>query len=248
MSGAEGSGSAEATKNIGWKESFGQVLHGQLVRRRAAGFAALSRPPGVAWNHGTGISAICRLDKLETGERNQQRFLVPQNDHNESLVGALTSSQGRLYAYILTLLPHPEAARDVLQETNLVIWRKSAEAPEGSAFIGWSFRIAQLQVMAYLRDRGRERRRFNDQLMEVMDPGIRHAATTADDRMAALEHCLEKLDPASRDLIVKRYGSTGSVEELGQMLGKTANAVSRSLYRIRLALLGCIAARVAREQ
>ncbi len=173
---------------------------------------------------------------------------MPQNDHNESLVGSLTSSQGRLYAYILTLLPQPEAARDVLQETNLVIWRKAAEAPEGSAFVGWSFRIAQLQVMAYLRDRGRERRRFNDELLATMDAEVRQAATSVDDRMAALEHCLEKLDPASRDLIVKRYGATKSVEELGQVLGKTANAVSRSLYRIRLALLGCIAARVAHEQ
>jgi RNA polymerase sigma-70 factor, ECF subfamily len=172
---------------------------------------------------------------------------VPPSDHNEAMVQALTASQGRLYAYILTLLPHAEAARDVLQETNLVLWRKAAEAPEGSAFIGWSFRVAQLQVMSHLRDRARARRRFDDQLLAAMDAEAQRAANTADDRMVALEFCLQKLDPASRDLIVKRYGSTASVDETARALGKTANAVSRSLFRIRMALLRCIETRLAHE-
>lgn len=37
------------------------------------------------------------------------------------------SRQDRLLAYILTLVPHRHVAQDILQETNLVLWRRRDE-------------------------------------------------------------------------------------------------------------------------
>ena len=45
----------------------------------------------------------------------------------EQFVERLGSCQDRLFAYILMLLSNRDAALDVLQETNLVLWRKAAE-------------------------------------------------------------------------------------------------------------------------
>ena len=46
------------------------------------------------------------------------------DDPKERFVTSLTDSQDLLYAYILSLFPDVDLARDVLQETNLVLWRK----------------------------------------------------------------------------------------------------------------------------
>ncbi len=42
-------------------------------------------------------------------------------DRTERYVQHLTDVQNRLYAYILMLLPNPDDAANVLQETNLVL-------------------------------------------------------------------------------------------------------------------------------
>ena len=39
----------------------------------------------------------------------------------------MTDHQGRLFGYILSLLGDADAANDVLQEANIVLWRDSRE-------------------------------------------------------------------------------------------------------------------------
>ena len=107
----------------------------------------------------------------------------------ERFVEHLTSSQPGLYAYITSLMGDRENAKDVLQETNLVLWRKAAEFDEGLSFAAWSSRIAHFQVLAWFRDRGRHRRRFREDLIEVL------AAETAE---RIVEDIGDRLDCAAR--------------------------------------------------
>jgi len=56
----------------------------------------------------------------------------------------VTRAQRALYCFITTLIRRPADAEDVLQETNLVLWRKAAEFISGRDFMPWALRIAQL--------------------------------------------------------------------------------------------------------
>jgi DNA-directed RNA polymerase specialized sigma24 family protein len=47
-------------------------------------------------------------------------------------------------------------ARDVLLETNLVLWQKIGEFEPGSNFGAWARKIAYFQALAFLRDRKRK--------------------------------------------------------------------------------------------
>lgn len=165
----------------------------------------------------------------------------------EDLVGWLTRSQGWLYGYILTLLPDRDAARDVLQQVNLVLWRKSDSYDPAKSFLGWAARIAHFQVQAYLRDRRRDRHRFDNTLIDVL---AREAESQADTdpagREAALHQCLERLPDKDRELVLARYRPGASVQSLATELNKTVNAVSRSLYRIRGLLGECIERKIGR--
>lgn len=47
--------------------------------------------------------------------------------NTEAFVQLMTAHQGRLYGYILSLLGDVDQANDVLQESNVVLWRNAAE-------------------------------------------------------------------------------------------------------------------------
>jgi RNA polymerase sigma-70 factor (ECF subfamily) len=165
----------------------------------------------------------------------------------EQFIQLITASQSRLYAYILSLLPDPERANDVLQETNLVLWRKSSEFTPDMKFMGWACRIAHFQVLAALRDLGRDRLRFDDELVGNLAQENVPNEGTADERQLALDHCMSKLFDNHRKLIQHRYSEGGSVKALAEKLNRPVGSVSQALYRIRQALLECVEKKLGLE-
>jgi RNA polymerase sigma-70 factor (ECF subfamily) len=157
----------------------------------------------------------------------------------ESLVDQLTRHQSSLFHYILSLIPDRAAAEDILQETNLVLWRKAAEFDPTLPFMPWACRIALFQVKAHRRDQARDRHVFDD---DVLDQLAGEAPTSADPRPLeiALRDCLGRLPAKQRDLILARYQPGASVDSLAESIGLTANALSQSLFRIRRALAECL--------
>ena len=48
-------------------------------------------------------------------------------NQTEEFIELMTSFQGRLYAFILSLCGDPNIANDILQESNIILWKKSGE-------------------------------------------------------------------------------------------------------------------------
>ena len=63
-------------------------------------------------------------------------------DSELQFVTLLTSHQGRLFAYVLSLVGDADQARDVMQETNAVLWQKSADFEIGTNFSAWMIKTA----------------------------------------------------------------------------------------------------------
>lgn len=78
----------------------------------------------------------------------------------QQIVQDIAGSQSRLFAYILTLVGERDAASDILQETNLVLWQKRGDFQPGTSFPAWSFTVAFMQVMAHRRDTSRDQHRY----------------------------------------------------------------------------------------
>ena len=160
---------------------------------------------------------------------------------NDEFVELMTAHQGRLYGYILSLLGNPDAANDVLQEANVVLWRDHAKFEPGSNFKAWAFRIAHFQVMAYRQKKLRDRLVLDDGALEAVERDARELDERYDARRDQLTHCLEKLSKTQRDMLRRRYADSEPLESIGSGLGMTANAVTQSLFRIRQGLLRCVA-------
>ena len=172
---------------------------------------------------------------------------MPGENATERFVQHLTEIQTRLLAYIAMLLGDPAAARDVLQETNLVLWRKSSEFTEGTNFVAWARAIAKYQVLGYLRDAKRDRHLFGEALVESITVEAEPETEDLEIRHSALHVCLEKLTQHQRTLLESRYTEGHSIQEIADSARRTHGSVAMSLSRIRQSLLECIEHRMAGE-
>ena len=160
---------------------------------------------------------------------------------SDDFVRLMTEHQGRLFAYILTLIGDPDAANDVLQEANIVLWRDSREFRPGSNFKAWAFRVAHFQVMAWRQRQIRDKLVFEDDLLDALASGARECDEAFDARQEMLTGCLEKLSPPHREMVRRRYSEGSSLDAIAKERGMTPNAVMQALFRIRHSLIQCVA-------
>ena len=169
---------------------------------------------------------------------------ISDPENTARFVQLLTGVQSRLYAYLCTLLVRPEDARDVLQETNVVLWKKAADYDPARPFEPWAFRFAHWQALAWRKRQSRDRLIFDDTTFaslagEVSNPG------TSEGELRALEDCLGKLPERQRALVERRYSGGESVNAIADSENKPPNAVAALLYRARKMLADCIDASLA---
>ena len=164
---------------------------------------------------------------------------------SEKFVGLLTAAQASIYAYILSLLTDREAARDILQETNVVLWRKQGEFLAGTNFTAWAFNIARHKVLAHRRVTARDRLLFDDALFDRLADRAYADAEVAGRLIQALEECVDELPPRQATLVRQRYDVGGSVQAIAKSRGQSAGAVSVTLCRIRRVLAACMERKIA---
>src|SRR5947208_11011655 len=116
-------------------------------------------------------------------------------------------NERRLYAYILTLLPHRADADDVLQEASLVLWDKFDAGHPPDDFAAWGCRIAYFKVLDFSKKRQRGRVLFSQSVLErLAETAVEHAgALQLDARREALAHCVGQLNRRDRDLLARRF-------------------------------------------
>jgi RNA polymerase sigma-70 factor (ECF subfamily) len=169
------------------------------------------------------------------------------HDRATKFVQMLTNHQRDLFAYINTLLVGQTAASDVLQDTNLDLWARLDDFDFKRPFLPWAYAFAYQRVLAFRKTQRRSKLVFSDEIVQLISDTYVGGAADADQRVSALQTCLDRLPPRQRQLIRDRYAVTMSVNALAARLGCTANQISARLYRIRRALAKCVEAVMAKE-
>jgi len=153
--------------------------------------------------------------------------------------GHLVRAQPRLFAYALTLLPDLDAAHDVLQQANCKLLENAEKFEANREFLPWACGAIRNEVLAYYRDRSRDKHVFSiDFVSRIAEP----AEHSLDDdcHQSSLKVCYEKLTDHQRMLIDMRYGAEGSVAKMAQQLGRPPSSISTSLTKIRRILEDCV--------
>ena len=158
-----------------------------------------------------------------------------------AFIAEISEAQTPLRAYILKLVGNHHAAQDILQETNIILWKKRMDWDPSTVFLKWAYRVAYFQTKAHFRDQSRERQRlaFSDSLLELLSQDEPQFQSEAQIHQA-LDRCLSKMDADKRDTLMQRYDGCQSVESIAEQLGQSPNTLSQSLRRLRSKLSRCI--------
>ena len=168
-------------------------------------------------------------------------------DKSEHFVRQLTENQNRIFGYVYSLLGDRNRAADVVQETNLVLWRKIDQFDPERPFLPWAFAVARFQVLAHLRDAKRGPALLDAELVESLSGEIEKKACQIDELRDALQPCLQQLTPNNMNLVKRRYFLGMPIAEIGAAMNRGVSAIKVALLRIRRQLADCVQQRVTRE-
>jgi RNA polymerase sigma-70 factor, ECF subfamily len=144
--------------------------------------------------------------------------------------------QEPLYRHVLAIVPDPDVARDVLQDSLFTISRKLKTLRDPGWFRAWSYRIATREAIRT----SRSEKRWKEALREEELAGV--AAPESEDRfepelLAALPSLLDSLSPASQVVLRMHYleGLTHLeiAEALELALGTVKSRLAYGLARLR---------------
>ena len=152
----------------------------------------------------------------------------------------LGRSQRQIYLYILSLMPRPNDAEDVLQDTNVVLWDKFQQYRPGTSFATWACHIAHFKVLQHNRNNHRRPILMDSDLLTQLAKESEKISEELETELRWLAKCLTKLPPEDRELILRRYETGETGRSVAEFLGRPANSVYKSLSRIRRTLLKCI--------
>jgi RNA polymerase sigma-70 factor (ECF subfamily) len=195
-----------------------------------------------------GISAIRMVPETELALAGAESSDAGGALKSKLFLRLFLQNERRIYAYILTLLPHRADADDVLQDASLVMWDKfDADRPPDD-FVAWGCRVAYFKVLDFHKKNTR-RLRFSQALLErVAETAIEQAdALQLDERRAALTGCIEKLAARDRELLARRFAEGATTQSAAAESGRSIDAAYKALAKIRQALFDCVTRALAQE-
>jgi RNA polymerase sigma-70 factor (ECF subfamily) len=122
----------------------------------------------------------------------------------------------------------------------LVLWRKFDIFQDHQDFRRWAFGVARYEVLAWRRDKARDRLVLSDTALEALAAQVSDDVPRLDKQRAALEHCLDKLAEQQRSLLKAAYAPEARLDQLAKESGRTIESLYKMLQRLRGRLLECV--------
>ena len=168
--------------------------------------------------------------------------------HTEAMVRLArlwSAAMPSVEAFINASVRDPHDRDDLLQATSEYLARNFDKFEEGTSFVAWAVTVARIRMMEMWRDRSRRKLVLSPEAIEAVADAAVDLQDEVSDRQSALAHCIQTLGKHQRRLLDMRYTQALSPANIASKLGKTPNAVSAALMRVRTALRKCIETRLA---
>jgi len=159
----------------------------------------------------------------------------------EEFLRLLGAHERNLFAYVYALAPNWQDAEEVMQRLRIRIWQQFDQYETDKPFDAWARAIAYYLVLAYRKEKSRQREFFAERILEAVSREFEKHSERSSERRDVLIGCLDKLEGRKRELVQEYYStSRQSSESIAQRLAMTPNAVRQALFRIRRVLLECV--------
>jgi RNA polymerase sigma factor (sigma-70 family) len=166
---------------------------------------------------------------------------------DEALIKQLLRHQALFMGYLVAMTRDLGAAEEIFQNVAVVVLEQGPKEPIRD-FQAWAKEIVRRQALYYLREKSQARQRsMAPELLEGIsltldaEPWGTEGPPKERD---ALAQCLKTLPPRSRRIMALRYEKRQSFEEIGTVLESSAQAIQRTISRIRQSLHDCVRSRL----
>jgi RNA polymerase sigma-70 factor, ECF subfamily len=173
----------------------------------------------------------------------ESRNMGDQN-RNDEFLRLFLPIERRLYAYIRTMVFNRADAEDILQEVAATLWRSFDNFEPGTHFDRWAIKAAFNQVRYFRQKHHRNVLAFSEPLLKQIAETAEEVSQHDDEFITALIACMDKLEPADRDMLQLWSQPHATAASIARQLGYSRSTASRTLNRIQRTLLWCIRSRL----
>ena len=162
------------------------------------------------------------------------------SDHHERFLSLFLASERELYRYVSVLVPTPDDAAEIVQETALQLWKKFDDYDPAQPFTPWACRFGLNMARQWMARRRRWAAILEFETVERLVSRRAELLAEFDQRFARLDGCIERLPPEQRTLLQGYYWARDEVSVLAGKVQQSVDAVYKSLQRIRQKLRACL--------
>ncbi len=159
----------------------------------------------------------------------------------------LTASYPKLLGYLLSLLGRWHDAQDVLQHASLLMWQKFGTFERGTDFMAWASTVCFYEAKLFHRTASRSPLHFDDELLALLAEERVEDLKQHEQRMKALEICLDSLRAEDRRLVDASCGEHGGITALAARIGRAPATLYNKLSVLRRLLAECVMSRVQED-
>ena len=160
--------------------------------------------------------------------------LRAQSGDRNALEQLLRHAQGLLRPYVLAMMGDADRTADAMQEALITIYRKLKTLQEPRAFNAWARRLTS-RIVFHALDRARRHEARHLELPEDVpfdDSPARESENL--DLVHAVPDLLQRVSPASREVLILHYLQEMSIDEIATVLDiPTGTVKSRLGYGLR---------------
>jgi RNA polymerase sigma-70 factor (ECF subfamily) len=167
------------------------------------------------------------------------------DDDAEAFALVVDRCQHLVRAVLLRDTADAELADELAQETLVRAWTKREQYRPGTSPKAWLMAIARSRLMDHHRRQDRDRRHLRDLVREEL---LRRAPEEddqqRDQRLAAVQSCLDGLKPDQKELLDLIHHQGLSTEDSAEILGIKPAACRQRLSRLQRLVRSCAEERI----
>lgn len=167
------------------------------------------------------------------------------NRRDKKIFAALIHEHSHmLLTYIRAAIHNSATVDDIFQETMLVAWRRFDDYDPNRPLAKWLRGIARKLILAHFSSLKNRPVYCRDSVLQVLDNRLTHMDSqpgdTWQDKVAALDTCLEHLPASLRQCTELFYRDEFKTQDIALTLNATRETVKKRLQRARALLADCL--------
>lgn len=156
----------------------------------------------------------------------------------------LYQNQGRIYAYVLSLVGNYSDSDDIMQDTISVMWRQFKDFELGSDFAAWGIKIAYFKILQYRRQQKKHGIiQYNDEVFEELPSLAVKNSENLNNQTETLKKCLKQLRNFKKQyfiVITLKYFEDSDAKDIAERIGVSISNVYKRMSRAYGYLLVCM--------